>query len=132
MTGKGSYDRRKKIMKDHLSSTEKGVFRDIIDKTIKGLQNNIDRWALGLEPSLETDEQEIGEEGVDDQESEEIKIALEDVFADVETIFHGSYLEEDREESQVKVDAKRVFRQVIDTTELALLMLAREMEKCRN
>ena len=119
-------------MKDHLSSTEKGVFRDTIDKTIKGLQNNIDRWALGLEPSLETDEQEIGEEGVDDQESEEIKIALEDVFADVETIFHGSYLEEDREESQVKVDAKRVFRQVIDTTELALLMLAREMEKCRN
>ena len=125
-------------MKDHLSSTEKGVFRDTVDKTIKSLQNNIDRWALGLKPSLETDEQEIGEEGADDQESEEIKMALEDVFADVETIFHGSYLEEDREEtqekieSQMKVDAKRVFRQVIGTAGLAREMLAREMEKCRN
>jgi hypothetical protein len=119
-------------MKDHLSSIEKGVFRDTIDKTIKGLQNNIDRWALDLKPTLETDEQEIGEEGVDEQESEEIKIALEDVFADVEAVFHGSYLEEDREESQVKVDAKRILRQVIDTAELALPMLACEMEKCRN
>ena len=116
-------------MKDHLSSTETGVFRDTIDKTIKGLQDNIDRWALDLKPTLETDEQE---EEADDQESEVIKVALEDVFADVEAIFHGSYLEEDREEPQVKVDAKRILRQLIDNAELARPLLAREMEKCRN
>lgn len=129
-------------MKGHLSSTEKGVFRDTIDKTIKGLHVNIDKWARDLKPTLETDEQESDEdegdeeeedkEKGDEQENKVIKIALEDVFADVAATFHGSYLKEDREESQVKVDAKRVLRQIIDTAEVALPMLAREMEKCRN
>lgn len=68
----------------------------------------------------------------DKQESEVPKIALEDFFADVKATFHESYLEEDREETQVKIDAKRVLRQIIETAELALPMLAREMEKCRD
>lgn len=119
-------------MKDHLSSTETGVFRDTIDKTTTGLHNNIERWALDLKPTLTLNEQEIPEEEADEEEAEVLKIALEDVFADVEATFHGSYLEEEREETQVKVDAKRVLRQIIEAAELALPMLAREMEKCRD
>jgi hypothetical protein len=119
-------------MKHHLSSTETGVFRDTIDKTITGLHDNIDRWALDLKPTLPLDEQKIPEGEADKQESEVPKIALEDFFADVKATFHESYLEEDREETQVKIDAKRVLRQIIETAELALPMLAREMEKCRD
>lgn len=120
-------------MKDHLSSTETGVFRDVIDKIIQGLRKNIDRWALGLRPALNTDEQEASEEEADEQESEALKIpALEDVFAEVEDVFHSSYLEEDREESQEKVEAKGVLRHIIDIAELALPLLTREMEKCKN
>jgi hypothetical protein len=119
-------------MKDHLSSTETGVFRDTIDKTINGLHDNINRWAVDLRPTLTTDEQETCEEEADGQGSEVVKITLEDVFADVEATFHRSYLEEDREETQERIEAKRVLRQVIDTAELALPMLTREMEKCKN
>lgn len=119
-------------MKDHLSSSETGVFRDTIDKTIKGLHDNINRWAVDLKPTLTTDEQNACEEDTDEQESEVVKITLEDVFADVEGTFHRSYLLEDREETQEKVEAKRVLRQVIDTAELALPMMTRQIEKCRN
>lgn len=120
-------------MKDHLSSTETGVFRDVIDKIIQGLRINIDGWALDLRPALKTDEQEASEEEADEQESEVVKVpALEDVFAEVEDTFHGSYLEEEREETQEKVEAKKVLRHVIDIAELALPMLRSEMEKCKN
>ena len=118
-------------MKDHLSSTEIGVFRDTIDKIIQGLRVNIDGWALDLRPK--TDEQEACEEEADEHESEMVRNpALEDVFAEVEDVFHGSYLEEDREESEEKVQAKKVLRHVIDMAELALPMLRSEMEKCKN
>jgi hypothetical protein len=118
-------------MKDHLSSTETGVFRDTITMTIKGLHANIDRWALDLKPVL-TEEEKNEEEEEDEREVADLKIPLEAVFAEVEEVFHGSYLEEDREETQEKVEAKRVLRRVIDIAEQALPMLTREMEKCRN
>ena len=51
-------------MKDHLSSTETGVFRDTITMTTKGLHNNIDRWALDLKPVLmEREKSEEEEDG---------------------------------------------------------------------
>jgi hypothetical protein len=117
-------------MKDHLSSTETGVFRDTITMTIKGLHVNIDRWALDLKPVLM--EPERSEEEEDEREVADLKIPLEAVFAEVEEVFHRSYLEEDREETQEKIEAKRVLRRVIDIAEQALPMLTREMEKCRN
>lgn len=119
-------------MKDHLSSIEKGVFRDTIAKTIQGLRDRIDKWAVDLRPTLKTEEQDACEDHSDEEESHVVKIALEDVFADVEIVFHGSYLNEEREETQEKVEAKRVLRQIIDTAELAFPMLTREMEKCKN
>jgi hypothetical protein len=119
-------------VKDHLSSTETGVFRDTIDKTIKGLHDNINRWAVDLRLTLPTNQQEAPEDDTDEQQSVVVKITLEDVFADVEDVFHRTYLEKDREETQEKVEAKRVLRQIIDTAELAFPILTREMEKCKN
>ena len=116
-------------MKDHLSSTEAGVFHDTIDKTIKGLHENIDRWAMDLRPALK--EQDTYEEEAVDPEIEQLKLPLEYVFADVEAVFHRTYSEEDIEETPAKVEAKRVLRQLIDTAEEAIPILTREMEKCK-
>lgn len=76
-------------------------------------------------------EQEKSEEA-DEHEIADLTIPLEAVSAEVEEVFHGSYLVEDREETQEKVEAKRVLRQVIDIAEQKLPTLTREMEKCRN
>lgn len=111
-------------MRDHLTSTETGVFRDVIDKTIVGLRNTINAWASDLRPALNIEEQEV-----DEEEVEETKI--ESTFEYVEATFHNSYLDEDIEETQAKGEAKRVLRKVIGIAKLALPALTREIEKCK-
>jgi hypothetical protein len=44
MTGKGSHEARKKIMKAHLTSTEEGVFRDVVNSMVEGLCDKVDAW----------------------------------------------------------------------------------------
>lgn len=106
LTGKGSHDRRKRIIKAHITSTEEGVFRDVIEKSIDGLHEVIENWQL--------------------QAAEKVY----KYFGDVETTFHTSYLYADKEESQAKLDAKYNLRKAIKAAKEALSTLAREIEKC--
>lgn len=93
-------------MRRHIASTEEGVFRDVIERSIDGLHEAINNWQL---------------------------LAAEKVykyFGDIETTFHTRYLYEDKEESQTKLDAKFNLRKIIKAAKEALPSLALEIEKC--
>jgi len=89
-----------------IASTEEGVFRDVIERSIEGLHQRIDDWQV--------------------QAAEEVY----GYFLDVETTFHSSYLYEDKEESQAKLDAKHNLQEAIKAAKEALPSLTREIEKC--
>lgn len=93
-------------MRAHIASPEEGVFRDVIENSIDGLHEMIDIWRLQAAESVYK------------------------YFGDVEQTFHTSYLYEDKEESQAKLDAKCNLRKAIKAAKEALPTLAREIEKC--
>jgi hypothetical protein len=93
-------------MRAHIASTEEGVFRDVIDRSVESLHETIDNW----------------------QKSVAKKVY--EYFGDVEDTFHTSYLYEDKEESQAKVDAKQHLQKAIRAAKDALPALGREIGKC--
>jgi hypothetical protein len=93
-------------MRSHIASTEEGVFRDVIDRSVEDLHETIDSWQ--------------------DQAADKVY----KYFGNVEKTFHTSYLYEDKEESQAKLDAKQNLQKAIRAAKEALPALTREIEKC--
>jgi hypothetical protein len=93
-------------MKAQLASTEEGVFRDVIDRTIEGLCDKVDAWQT---------------------ESAE---KVYEYFGDIEETFQTSYLDEDKEESDAKLSIKRNLRKVVSAARSSLDAMTREIAKC--
>jgi hypothetical protein len=93
-------------MKAQLASTEEGVFRDIIDRTIEGLCDKVNAWQT---------------------ESAE---KVYEYFRDIEETFQTSYLDEDKEESEAKLSIKHNLRKVVGAARGSLDAMAREIAKC--
>jgi hypothetical protein len=72
-----------------LRRSKRGVFRDVIDSTIKGLHGKINEWKA------------------------QSTVQIDKYFDSVETTFHQNYLGEDQEESEARIEAKRNLRDVI-------------------
>jgi hypothetical protein len=93
-------------MKAQLASTEEGVFRDVIDRTIEGLCDKVNAWQT---------------------ESAE---KVYEYFRDIEETFQTSYLDEDKEESEAKLSIKHNLRKVVGAARGSLDAMAREIAKC--
>jgi phosphosulfolactate synthase (CoM biosynthesis protein A) len=106
MTGKGSHEARKKTMKAHLTSTEEGVFRDVVNSMVEGLCDKVDAWKT--------------------QAAEKVF----KYFVEVDQTFHASYLDEDQEESEEKHAAKHNLRKVVSVARKAVDVMALEIKKC--
>jgi hypothetical protein len=93
-------------MKAQLASTEEGVFRDVIDRTIEGLCDKVDAWQT---------------------ESAE---KVYEYFGDIEETFQTSYMDEDKEESDAKLSIKHNLRKVVSAARSSLDAMTREIANC--
>jgi hypothetical protein len=93
-------------MKAQLTSTEEGVFRDVINSTMEGLCDAVDAWKI--------------------QAAEKVY----KYFVEVKETFHASYLDEDQEESEEKHAAKHNLRKVVSAARKAVDVMALEIKKC--
>jgi hypothetical protein len=93
-------------MKVQLTSTEEGVFHDVVNSTMDGLCDKVDAWKT--------------------QAAEKVY----KYFVEVNETFHASYLDEDQEGSEEKHAAKHNLREVVSAARKAVDVMALEIKKC--